>query len=118
MSITRSVGFLLLIGACGKSADGGGADAAVATSVKLVDCASASPAMTVTTVGNAYQPAQVTIPAGGVVKWMLPVQHDVSSAIPGLHVDFGGTACLQFIDARQYAYKCSAHGFTGSVTVQ
>jgi plastocyanin len=31
---------------------------------------------------------------------------------------FGGAVCLQFTEAKQYDYKCSAHGFVGKVTVQ
>jgi plastocyanin len=119
MTAFRLVGCAALLAACGTSSPGAdGPDAAASTSIKAVDCASASPAMMVTTVGNAYQPAQASIPVGGVIKWTLPPQHDVSSTTAGLHVDFGGTVCLQFTQASQYSYKCSVHGFTGAITVQ
>lgn len=106
-----------VLAACG-TAPPDDTDVSSGASVKTVDCAAAAPAMTVTTVGNSYQPSGVRIPAGGVVRWMLPAQHDVASSTPGLRVDFGGNVCLQFMVAGQYSYQCSAHGFTGNVTVE
>lgn len=86
--------------------------------VKSVDCATASPALTVTTSGNSYSPSSGSIAAGGVVKWTMPAQHNVSSSTGGLAVDFGATACLQFSKAGEYDYLCTAHGFTGKIIVQ
>lgn len=119
MTIVRFLACALLAAACSSSpADSSSPDAASNAAVRVVDCATASPATTVTTPGNRYDPPEVTIPVNGVVRWMLPAQHDVSSTIPGLHVDFGGTVCLQFAEARQYDYRCSAHNFLGKITVQ
>jgi plastocyanin len=117
MTSLRLLACVITLAAC-SSSDSASPDATTATSVRVVDCATSSPAMTVTTPGNRYEPATVTIPVGGVVRWTLPVQHDVSSTIPGLHIDFGGDVCLKFTEAKQYDYACSAHGFVGKVTAQ
>jgi len=109
---------LLLIAACSSSSDPATPDAAANATVRAVDCATVTPAASITTTGNAYTPNQSTIAVGGVLKWTLPAQHDVASTTAGLVVDFGATKCLQFTAAGTFAYHCSAHGFTGSITVQ
>ena len=100
----------LVLAACSTS----GGDA----TIRAVDCASVTPAAMVTTQGLAYAPSALTIHAGSAVEWTLPPQHDVSSSTPGLAVGFGKTACLVFDEPGTYDYLCSAHGFTGTVTVQ
>jgi plastocyanin len=109
---------LLLIAACSSSNDAATPDAASTATVRAVDCATVTPAASITTTSNAYTPNQSTIAVGGVIKWTLPAPHDVASTTAGLVVDFGATKCLQFTAAGTFAYHCSAHGFTGSVTVQ
>jgi plastocyanin len=82
---------------------------------------------TITTMGSAeagkYTPMSVTISAGGIVKFTMPAEHNVApnvlkSTDPGLKVDFGATACLEFDKAGTFNFFCSAHMFPGFVTVQ
>ena len=87
------------------------------TTVKTVDCASVTPTVTVMTLGLAYNPTPSTIPLGGIVKFVMPPQHNVSSATPGLAVDFGAATCLQFPLAGTYSFACATHGFMGTVIV-
>jgi len=103
---------ILFAAACGSSDSTPVAiDAAAPATVQAVDCATISPAM-------AYAPQMATISVGGVVKWTMPTSHNVESTTAGLAVDYGATKCLKFTVAGQYAYKCTAHGFTGTLTVQ
>ena len=110
---------ILFATACGSSDSTPVAiDAAAPATVQAVDCATISPAMAITTSGMAYAPQMATISVGGVVKWTMPTSHNVESTTAGLAVDYGATKCLKFTVAGQYAYKCTAHGFTGTLTVQ
>lgn len=82
---------------------------------------------TVTTPGESFSPASVTIPAGGTVTWSFTgsARHNVTfggSAPPGGNIpdtDVGGTAQRQFPTAGTYPYACTRHsGMTGQVVVQ
>lgn len=110
---------VVVLAACGSSDSSPlPVDAAVQTTVQTVDCATVSPAMAITTSGMAYLPQTATIAVNGVVKWTMPTSHNVESTTAGLAVDYGATKCLKFTVAGQYTYKCTAHGFTGTLTVQ
>ena len=74
--------------------------------------------ITVNSGGNAYMPATASIPVNGVVKYVITPTHNVVSTTPGLAVDFGQTMCLQFTQAGTFNFRCSVHGFMGTVTVQ
>lgn len=76
-----------------------------------------------------FNPANVTIPAGGIVMWTNSgaVTHTVTSGTsPVGDGDFasgglspGGKICMQFPVAGTFPYFCSIHTFmTGTVTVQ
>jgi plastocyanin len=108
---------LLFTVACSSNDSTPTVDATAAT-VQTVDCTTVTPAMSITTSGLAYSPAAATIAVNGVIKWTLPSTHNVESTTAGFAVDYGATKCLKFTAAGQYTYKCTAHGFTGSVTVQ
>ena len=97
---------------------------ATAGKVVAVTCP-ASPAATVTTSNtvDAYSPMSTTIPAGGIVRFVMSSGHDVApnpitTTDPALVVGFGQTKCLQFNQAGTYGFFCSAHSFAGTVTVQ
>lgn len=92
-------------------------DASVNTTVKTVDCATATPTLTVMTAGLAYDPTPSMIKTGQTVMFVMAPQHNVSSTTSGLAVDFGGTRCLSFPTAGTYAFHCSAHSFVGTVVV-
>jgi plastocyanin len=102
---------------------GGGSsakDAPMNATVQTVSCTGITPAATVTTnaTGTAYMPAATTITQGQVVEFQMPMLHNVTSATPGLAVDFGHTVCLMFTAPTTYSFKCSVHLFTGTITVQ
>ena len=96
--------------------DGGGQ---VAAAVTAIDCASASPAVTVTTPGFRFEPQSSTIDAGQVVKFDPAEGHDVASDVAGqFSVSLGGAACFRFDQAGTFGFHCRPHGFTGSIEVQ
>jgi plastocyanin len=94
-------------------------DAPAGSTVQAVTCPGTPDAtITVATSGAAYMPTSAAIAPNGIVRFVLPAAHDVTSTTPGLDVRFGQTACLQFADAGTYSFHCSVHGFQGTVTVQ
>lgn len=121
--------FFLAFAACGDdggddgSTDGTVPDGPSGNRVTTVTCP-ASPAATIATntAGTAYEPSAATISVGQAVRFDLGSTHDVAPADntqdPGLVVGLGGDACLQFSAAGTYRFKCSPHGFVGTITVQ
>jgi plastocyanin len=103
--------------------DGVTVDAPSGARVTTVTCP-ASPAATIATntAGTMYVPDAATINAGQVVRFDLGSTHDVAPADntqdSGLLVPLGGDVCLQFSTAGTYRFKCTPHGFTGTITVQ
>jgi plastocyanin len=93
-------------------------DAPSADAIRTVSCTGVTPVMTITTMGLAYSPMELTVPVGGIVEFMMPSQHNVASDSAGLDVPFGGTACLEFPVAGTFTYHCTAHGFMANITVQ
>lgn len=84
-------------------------------------------AATVTTPGETFSPAAVTIGVGGIVTWQFTgsTRHNVTfsgTAPAGGNIpdtDPGGTAQRTFSTAGTYNYTCTRHsGMDGSVTVQ
>jgi plastocyanin len=82
---------------------------------------------TVTTPGESFSPASVTIRTGGTVTWQFTggTRHNVTfngTAPPGGNIpdtDAGGSAQRQFPTAGTYAYTCTRHsGMNGTVVVQ
>ena len=79
--------------------------------------------MTVDVPSTMYMPISTTISVGGIVKFVMPATHNVAPSTtrasdPGLHVDFGKTACLEFDKAGTFSFVCTTHGFAGTVVVQ
>jgi plastocyanin len=129
--------------ACGGGGGGGGgvdapgsgaidAPGSAAATVTTVDCASGSAAAVVTT--NAGGNAYVSTPAGAsssdsaikvddIVMFMPasthPVGPDATSGMtdPGLVAPDNATTCLKFSAVGTFHYKCTVHGFKGTVTV-
>jgi plastocyanin len=84
-------------------------------------------AATVTTPGESFSPATVTIGVGGTVTWQFTgsTRHNVTfngTAPPGGNIpdtNAGGSAQRQFTAAGTYAYTCTRHdGMNGTVVVQ
>jgi plastocyanin len=84
-------------------------------------------AATVTTPGESFSPATVTIGVGGTVTWQFTgsTRHNVTfngTAPTGGNIpdtNAGGSAQRQFTTAGTYAYTCTRHsGMNGTVVVQ
>lgn len=82
-----------------------------------VECASAPTAPEVKTSGFAYSPVNTNVVAGSVVKFTMPADHNVVSAVTGLAVDFNASKCFKFATAGTYSFKCGPHQFVGMITV-
>jgi len=129
MRICCSLAVLIAFAACGGSdnpgtADAGSADGA-APSVRTITCPPGMQPTVTTSDSNdtAYTPSSTTISAGGIVKFVMSPSHNVAPntirpSDPGLHVDFGKTACLEFDKAGTFSFLCTTHGFAGTVVVQ
>lgn len=117
--------FALVLAACGGGGDGDDvpADTAAPTStIEVVTPCTGESAMVITDGTFKYQPAATTITAGQIVKFVMDSSHDVApkttSDDSGLRVGFGQTKCLKFTTAGTFNFKCTPHGFSGSITVQ
>jgi plastocyanin len=104
-----------------------GDDAPSTDTVHVVDCTAQTADATVTSSNSVfnYDPMTVTIPVNGVVEFDLanasthPVGPDNSTNTDqGIFAQGGKTTCLQFTAAGTFGYRCTVHGFKGSVTVQ
>jgi plastocyanin len=68
-------------------------------------------------------PTVTAISAHGLVKFVMSPTHNVGPDVslpsdPGLRVNFGQTACLQFDQTGTFNFQCTAHAFRGRITVQ
>jgi plastocyanin len=125
------------LAACGTSGGGGGKMDAPGSgggnTVMTVSCTGVTPVATVTTPndGLAYSssPAGTSstnsaIHVNDVVSFMPganhPVGPDTSAGMTdnGLVAPAQATTCLKFTAVGTFHYKCTVHGFTGTVTVQ
>jgi plastocyanin len=117
----------LIVAACGSSSpstpDAPTADAPSAT-VHTVTCPpGAMPTVTTSDNTTAYDPMTTAISVHGIVKFVMSPAHSVGpnpirQSDPGLHVDFGQMACLEFDQAGTFSFLCTAHGFVGTIIVQ
>ena len=129
--MSRFVLPVLLLVACGGD-DGGMVtpdaakliDAAPTNKVMTVTCPATPDATVMTTNASfSYMPMATTIPANGVVRFVMSSDHDVAPnpiaamTDQGLKVGFGQTVCLKFTTAGTYGFLCTPHGFVGTVTV-
>ena len=109
----------------GTGGNGGGGTSSVGTggssSVNLIACDGAEIAVTIGTVGLAFDPALVTIAVGDVVRFTPGGFHDMTSD-DGTWASGqpGDTACLEFTAPGLFPFHCSVHpaSMTGTVTVE
>jgi plastocyanin len=95
-------------------------------SVTITVAASQPAGATVTTPGNSFSPANVSIPVGGQVTWQISGStHNVTfsgNAPTGGNIgdtQSGSSVSRTFSAPGTYAYQCTRHsGMSGSVTVQ
>lgn len=114
----------LLVG-CGSS--GGGDDVPLDTAsndprVELVSPCTGESA-TINTLSTRFDPMTATVSAGQIVKFANEVEHDIKPALTGdtdevLLVPEGQTRCFRFNEAGTFGFRCSVHGFVGSIVVQ
>ncbi|MEZ4369099.1 MAG: hypothetical protein R2939_22870 [Kofleriaceae bacterium] len=121
--MTRSLALLTMLAACGSDPAPGGADAAPAADAAPVAAAEEinCPATVAADVGVAagqYDPSAVTVAPGEVVRFTTSVEHSARAVDATLFdIPFGVTACVRFNQVGTYGFYCTAHGFTGTVTV-
>lgn len=123
--MSARISFVLIsaLAACG--GDDGGTetppDSPPAASIAQVDpCPGTVDATVITTGANMYMPVATTITQGKVVKFEMNSAHDVApngATSTGLVVPLGGTRCYRFTTPGTYSFKCTPHGFTGTITV-
>lgn len=86
-----------------------------------VPCGGATVTTTVTAPAFAYtiSPSS-SITVNQVVKFEMVAgtSHDVNSNGKGFDTGFGVTKCFKFNVAGSYTFKCTPHGFTGTIVVQ
>lgn len=121
---------LIALAACGGDDGGGvtpdatGSGSGSGNKVMTVTCPTTSDGMvTVNAGGTAYVPMTQTVPMNAVVQFVMTPTHDAkpntqTTSDPGLTVGFGETKCLKFTATGSYGFFCSAHGFSGTITVQ
>jgi len=119
-----TLGFAVLVAACGGSTGGDDvpADTSGGVRVEAVSPCTGESA-TVNTLATRFDPATVTVTAGQVVKFVNDVGHDIKPALSGdtddaLAIPEGQTKCFRFNVTGSFGFRCSIHGFVGSVTVQ
>lgn len=89
--------------------------------VRVDPCPGTVDATVMTTAANAYMPMMTSISQGQVVRFTMNAAHDVAplgATDPALVVPLGGDRCYRFTMAGTFTFKCTPHGFTGSVVVQ
>jgi len=122
---TRAALAILVLAACDS---GGGTEAPKvdapppAPVEALASCPTTSDA-TVMDSATAFVPKTTTIPAKGVVRFVITAEHSVipntlMTTDPLLTVKRGETKCFRFNTAGTYNFLCGVHSFTGSITVQ
>ena len=124
MSARMSIVLVSFLAACGGDDGGGTVDAAkdspAASIVQVNPCPGTVDATVMTTTANMYMPMATTITQGQVVKFTMNAAHDVApngAASTGLVVPLGGERCYRFTGAGSFGFKCTPHGFTGTITV-
>jgi len=88
--------------------------------VQVNPCPATTDATVITTSANMYMPMATTITQGQVVKFTMNAAHDVApngASSTGLVVPLGGERCYRFTSPGTFSFKCTPHGFTGTITV-
>lgn len=131
MSARAPLAFALIsLAACAgpapdRNGDDDGDDAGMTMqSVTQVTCPASGPQVIATgdDATGKFEPANTTISAGGIVKFTMPLIHNMipdttKTTDPGLRVNFNEEKCLKFAKAGVYNFICASHSFRGTVTV-
>jgi plastocyanin len=96
---------------------------AMVAAVELISCSGETPVLTISAATGAYVPMNSTVTVGDVVQFTPGnPSHDMTSGTPPtpdgvFATPLGSTACLRFNQVATYAFYCTVHEFTGSITV-
>ncbi len=119
----------LALVACGGGDGGGGNDAApsdTAQSSVMVVTPCAGEAAMIQSLATRFEPMSVTVTMGQIVKLVAEPSgsdsHDIKPALsgntdPALVVGSGQSKCFRFTAPGTYNFRCSIHGFVGSIVV-
>jgi plastocyanin len=92
-----------------------------AAAVERVDpCPATTDATVITMSAFMYMPVATNITVNQTVKFMMDPTHDVAPILntdADLVVPFGQTRCFKFTTTGIARFKCTPHGFQGTVTV-
>jgi plastocyanin len=92
-----------------------------AQSVVEVTCTGSEPTIVTQAGSNNYVPMSRTIAVNDAIRFEMGSTHNVaptaSSSDPGLVVGFAQTKCLRFTAPGVFTFRCTPHGFIGTVTV-
>ena len=119
---------LLALAACGGGGGGDDDDTPMDTSQAAVQVVTPCTGETATieSLANRFEPMSVTVSTGQIVKLVAEPSgtdpHDIKPALSGttdalLEVDSGDSKCFRFNTAGTYNFRCSIHGFVGSIVV-
>lgn len=128
MQLCTSLALLISLSACGggdsQSADASVSIDAAASAVRTVACPpGVVPTITTSDSSDMYTPSTLSISRGGIIKFIMSPSHNVAPnpirpSDPGVKVNFGATACLEFDQTGSFGFICTVHSFAGTVTVQ
>lgn len=120
---SRSFVLCAVLAACG----GGGddpppmPDAAAALEVTPVDPCPATPDESFMALATRFEPVSATITQGQVVEFVSDVDHPIG-ALAGTDSDLtvpeSATKCFRFTMPGTYKFRCTVHGYVGTLTVQ
>jgi plastocyanin len=116
---------MVALAGCGGGDDGGTPDSggggdpdAAPSSVLISSCDGLTPAATITTTATAYDPAVTNISVGDVVHFMPTPNHDMLAQDGSWDSgELGAESCGTFTEAGTFDFRCSLHGFTGTINV-
>ena len=118
---------ILTLAACSDDSGGGTPDApradAQTSRVMEVTCPATTP-VTFTTLESRFDPPTAAITMGQIVKLVSdrsdhpigPIPLD-SMSDPGLVVPGGQTKCFSFLATGTFRFRCTQHGYAGTITV-
>jgi plastocyanin len=116
---------MLALAGCGGDDDnpgtpdaGGGEPDSAPSSVIISSCDGLTPAATITTTVGAYDPPVTNISVGDVVHFMPTAGHDMLAQDGSWDSgELGAESCGTFTAAGTFDFRCSLHGFTGTINV-
>jgi len=111
----------LAMAGCGGGGDPPAVDSPVSNpTIVRVDPCPATPDASFMTLSSRFEPTSATITQGQVVQFISESTHPIGptgGTEATLTVPEGATRCFQFTAPGTYMFKCTVHGFVGTLTV-